>query len=615
MLRTGFGFLTSLTLISCLLFSPCYAQTDESAAPWRIEDAGEVEYLPSGSIDLNRITLGELLQVLGMTYDLARAVIELREALGSFSSLDELRRLEDVSPETIEQISPYFRVTLEGRKYTINATTRYQFDSPIKEGVEESPYRQGEKLFFSGESGISLGLAFEKDAGEGELWDHSAFSLELPLPEAKGFMVLGDYLAGFGQGLVIRARRNFGLSGRSSDHMIFYPRRLRPYHSWDESIALRGAGANLNLNPVNVFTWGSQRYRDAYLNESGQITSFDDSGLHRSATEEARRDACLEEAWGAHVEYGKLGRNLSIGATLSSVKWDRQYVNDDESISETRAGSFNLGYDAEKANVIMEAAWDDRGAGAQMGSMQLISRLLKTSVSIYYVDPDYFAPLASSLDFDLGKVNNREGVYASLRIKIPHGSLSGFAHLYRFPRRQPGQSWGGQDLYVRNELRLARGLSSTLTSRWVQEEEGGTIEKTSRWRGSESINWMPSSDFRLKSKVDLCTSHLTNAVGWMLRLSADGARSVSPGFHIDSGFGTALYYADDYAVRLYWFEYDESRSMRARPLWGKGGILEVSVGLRYQSWGRLRIRLFWDQPMADSNRSPSRTITLLYLYR
>lgn len=603
--------------ILCLLqvFPPlCSGQIGEIVAPWRIVGDGEVELGPASRLNLNTASEDDLLQISGMTPELASDIVRLREVGGLFEDVEDLKRLSGINDDIFELISPYLEVRPEDETASVSFISRCQFDQPASEDVESAPYRLGEKFTLGHTGGVILGLAFDKDPGEKVPWDHSSFSLEIPFSQEDGEVILGDYLVGAGQGLIVQTRRNFGLSFDRVGHLRIYPHGLKSYHGWDENIALRGAGVLVAAQPVQFFAWGSQRYRDAYLNEDGQITSIDDSGLHRTDSEQERQDACLEDAWGLHVSFSKAPDQWTVGSTLSSVRWDRRFLFQDEPLSRAFVAGADVQLKWGEANLGFESGWDDRGENAVMATVMMESELIRGTAAVYHADAGYFSPLASALDFDLGEVNNREGVYSNAKVKVSNATLAGFVHLYKYPERLPGESWGGQDFFIGGEMPIGNYFGFSANSRWTQEEESDTCQKASRWRGSCALLAKLDGGWRLKSRLYLAASHETMSLGRMIILGSDWKKRIRQNLRAKGEVGLGFYQADDYAVRLYWLEYDESRSLRARPLWNTGAILQIKAGLRHTKWGSLQVVLLWDRPKTGSDRLASRTLTFVYRY-
>lgn len=597
-----------------LTSSPILAQPEESTAPWRLESAGPINLLLVEPLDINTVNLETLAQVPGLTPDLAQGIIEYRNEAGPFQSLDDLHNVEGINEAILETISNYIKVIHDIDVYTVSYICRYRQDYPASSAVRESSYRFSQRLRVENSAGVALGVGLDKDPGEEELWDHSSLALEIPLPKLDGRLILGDYLVGFGHGLVIKTRRNYGLGRRPDGNLRVYPEMIKAYHSWDENIALRGVAFITQMRKIGVSAWASSRYRDARVNENGRIISFDLSGLHRTESEESHRDVCREETAGVHVAWVLPESNLTIGFTSSVVNWNLPFLFDDSPIFDTYAAGIDLRYAVRRISAMVECAWDDRGNGAQMADVQFRSVLFRSALALYHVDPDYFAPLASGLDFELGEVNNREGVYSHFKIYLPRGFLSGVMHLYQFPRRLPGESWRGQDFSLYAAFKLLRGIESSFSSRWVQEEDPETPNKVSRWRGSASIAVFPGNNWRLEPELRLARVHETEGLDYLIGLAMKRWWRPLPKFSVETEIGLGYYDADEYSQRLYWVEYDISRSMRVRPLWYRGALLEIKLNLKHSKWGSLHIDSLWDQPDDYSDRSPSRSLTVTFKY-
>src|SRR5262249_10887812 len=62
------------------------------------------------TIDLNRATKAELLQLPGVGEHTADAILAAREERGSFRKVDELREVKGIGPMRLERIRPHVRV-------------------------------------------------------------------------------------------------------------------------------------------------------------------------------------------------------------------------------------------------------------------------------------------------------------------------------------------------------------------------------------------------------------------------------------------------------------------------------------------------------------------------
>ena len=68
---------------------------------------------PSGVVNVNTATAGELMALPGIGEARARAILEMREARGGFESIEELEDVKGIGPRALDRLRP--NLTLEGR--------------------------------------------------------------------------------------------------------------------------------------------------------------------------------------------------------------------------------------------------------------------------------------------------------------------------------------------------------------------------------------------------------------------------------------------------------------------------------------------------------------------
>jgi len=210
---------------------------------------------------------------------------------------------------------------------------------------------------------------------------------------------------------------------------------------------------------------------------------------------------------------------MIVGTTLSSVSWNLPFLKNDDPVAATTAAGVDFRYARERLTARGECGWDNWGHAAQMVDLRLKLKLFHAALVLYQADPDYFAPLASSLDFELGEIRNRRGIYSHFRAFLRKGYLCGFMHLYRFPERLPDESWGGQDYSLLGMVRLSESIEASLSSRWVQEEESETHEQISRWRSVARINVSPVNSWHLKPELRVARTPGVADTGYLLSVS------------------------------------------------------------------------------------------------
>lgn len=129
------------------------------------------------------------------------------------------------------------------------------------------PYYNHLKYRFRYKDRVQFGVTAEKDAGE-QFWGehhkgYDFFSAHLELRNVGKIktLVLGDFRANFGQGLVMRT--DFSM-GKSSYVMQVTPKSngLKKFSSTSETDFLRGAGATFRFGKVDVTAFYSNRIID-----------------------------------------------------------------------------------------------------------------------------------------------------------------------------------------------------------------------------------------------------------------------------------------------------------------------------------------------------------------
>jgi competence protein ComEA len=105
------------------------AASFHASRPTERQDAAVVQ-----TIDLNRATKAELLQLPGVGEHLAEDILAVREQRGGFHDVDDLREVKGIGPMRLERIRPHVRV--EGANVTVVS------GSLVEPSAEKSPQRR-----------------------------------------------------------------------------------------------------------------------------------------------------------------------------------------------------------------------------------------------------------------------------------------------------------------------------------------------------------------------------------------------------------------------------------------------------------------------------------------
>lgn len=165
-------------------------------------------------------------------------------------------------------------------------------------------------------SRLAVGLRIEKDPGE-RFYDSHGGYVQLRQLGCASQILLGDYRASFGEGLVMGGS---GWHSKSAPSMRQLG-GLRPMTGTSESGFLRGAAATFQCNRhLSVSALLSHQSLDATLTSDGEVQTFITNGLHRSASEYAKHHNTQATLAGADVTWRKasadnLLKDFYIGAT------------------------------------------------------------------------------------------------------------------------------------------------------------------------------------------------------------------------------------------------------------------------------------------------------------
>ena len=326
----------------------------------------ELLYYAEHPINLNKTTKEEL-QNLDLLSELQ--IIHLLEHIeknGSLLSIIELQAVKGFDLYTIQRILPFVKVSLdlENPAYSIKRIlengqhqfiARYQTIYENQKGylnkrdtglLHNSGYLGSkEKLYtryiFKHGHKLSVGFTGEKDPGEEffkgtQKQGFDFYSAHLFVKNAGIIksLAIGDYQVQFGQGLSFWSGLSFGKSSFALNQQRLGI-GLRPYGSVDENRFMRGGGITLGFNNFESTVFVSHKNIDAnissipdtnwvdqepHIKKEITVTSFQQTGFHRTLTEIAGKNSVMENILGGNLAYKK--RNFSIGTTVVKSVYD-----------------------------------------------------------------------------------------------------------------------------------------------------------------------------------------------------------------------------------------------------------------------------------------------------
>lgn len=384
------------------------------------------------------------------------------------------------------------------------------------------PYYNHLKYRFKYRNNIQFGVTAEKDAGE-QFWGehnrgydfYSAFFELKDIGKLKT-LVVGDYRANFGQGLIMRT--DFSM-GKSSYVMQVSPRAsgLKKFSSTAEYDIFRGVGATVRLGKFDITGFYSAKKIDGDT-INGSFSSIVKTGLHRTTNDLSKKNTVLHQVAGADVTFNH--QWFQVGATAyyahfdhslqpRSANYNRFYF----SGNEQKAASVNYKLRWHKMNIFGEAAMTDReNAYAFTNGMSFnpVSRVSFVALHRYF-SKEYDVLYGRTFS-ETARVNNETGFYIGAEV-IPfrYWKLSGYIDSYQFPWNKFGVDAPsiGKDYLLQMEYSPRRDMNMYWRFKYEENSKNYTDTATvmpvltaqPKWQARYQLNYR-FGRFNFKNQLD-----------------------------------------------------------------------------------------------------------------
>ena len=586
-------------------------------------------------LDVNAATAEELAQVPALGAGGGAAVVREREAGGPFRSLGDLARVEGLAAADRLDAAPYLTVgdARSARfpappsladvrsELRLAAVQRVQRRLDLGAGYlgpdsarayPGSPARVYTRLRATVRRQVSVNLTLEKDPGETFEGGADYVSGHAALLDAGRIdaLVVGDFVAEFGQGVALWRASGFGKGPDAVGGPVRSGRGLRPYGSVDETNFLRGAGLTVAVTPhVYATAFASRRALDASvltpdtLGGSGIVTSLSANGLHRTDRERARAGALRETLVGGGAEVrlasaalvsraGVVGMRSTFDTPLA--RGDRPDQLFDFEGSEATTVSAYADASGRAGRAFGEVV---RGPGGALGGVGgVLADLGGAEVLVVgrHYDPGFTALHGYPFGERNGTGRNETGLYAGLRLRPASAwTVDAYFDQYRFPflRFNVPRPSRGREALVRVEHRPRRYLRASLQTRTETREVGLDVPNVvagsavggvgDRTRQSVRLQgeWDASRSLRLRVRVEGSRAVAPTASGGAVQLGSlvyqDVRWQAAPWLRLDTRL--AVFETDGFDARIFVFENDLTGVFSVPALAGRGARAYVLV--------------------------------------
>lgn len=430
--------------------------------------------LRSHPLDLNSASADQLRSLFVLSESQIGGILDYRERAGRLLSIYELQNVPGLDPITISRLEPFVmvsesslaeknlfhRITDFNNSYLI---LRHQRTIELRKGFRSisnqpaafrgSPDNIYMRFRTSKANDHSIGFTAEKDAGEAIDWnpesqrfglDYYSLHFQLVNKGRLNNLILGDFQAQFGQGLLLGGAFGVGKGGET----IATTRRSNlgflPYTSLDENNFFRGVAVTLRLSRYwRLSSFISHKRMDGStqvdsLGNVIEISSFNQTGLHRTETELANRKSLTENNAAAVLEYQ---RNTFHSGIVVHANHFSLPVNSNPTLynqfsfkgAELVNTSAYLNYSWHNFSFFSEIAKSlDKGFAGVAGMLASLSHSMDLSMVYRNYARDFQSYYGNAFG-ENSRPQNESGLYLGWKYRVGRDHhLSGYTDLFRF---------------------------------------------------------------------------------------------------------------------------------------------------------------------------------------
>ena len=574
-------------------------------------------------INLNNASYDELLDFQLLSAKQVDEIIQHREKFGKFISIHELQAVNGLSLEDIRIMLPFVMVKGDLDRYQVNSVKELLFDgdyqlfirytqvldeqrgyTDLEEGQTGSRYLGNpSKIYarfrYNFAQKLSYGFTVEKDAGE-EVFGSSQprgfdfYSGHIFIRDVGIFksIAVGDYEVKLGQGLIMWSGFGFGKSPmvtnvkKESD-------QLKAYTSVDENRFMRGLATTISAGKnVEITTFLSRDRKDANItvNEDAEsdliaeVSSLQESGLHRTLSEVSNKDALNITIAGGNIKYSRRISHIGITATHTRLDADirrRSQLYNQFEFSGNSVTNFGFDYSLLIKNFYFfgEYAMSGNMAIATVnGFLASLDPKADLAVVHRYYQKDYHALFANPFA-ESRNPYNEHGIYAGLSLKpIEKLRFDNYIDYYKFPwlRYQVDAPSSGLDFLSQLTFRPSRTME--MYFRYKNEVKDGNLPGNEtridvltgkkRQNIRFHISYKVSGSFTFKNRFEYVIYEDPEKEKGYLIYQDIIYQPLSSPFSFSARF--ALFDTKTYDTRVYAFESDVLYAFSIPPYYNKG---------------------------------------------
>lgn len=564
-------------------------------------------------ININEADANQLRELMFLNDNQIAVLLDSRWKRRGFSTIYELKDLDGFYVDLILAIEPF--ITFD----KVEKNDKLRLSSMLKYGKNQVLFRYGRvleqqqgylpiddstlaehpnsrylgdknKIYFrykySYRDRVSFGVLGDKDAGEQMFKGNNPYGFDfysahffLKNQGNLKALAIGDYHLEFGQGLTMWSGLAFGKSVMAIN-IQRQARGLRANTSANEVLFFRGAAATYRFfKKLDLTVFYSNKGLDAGLNirdtastEDLVFSGIQESGLHRTHNEVAKKGAVNEQIIGSNINFKYKG--LRTGFTAYKTIYDKELYKDItpyQYYDFQGKENFNMGLDASYANkylsVFGEASMSANGGKAVLlGSIFNLHPRLTFSILYRNFQKNYQAFYAIPIS-EGGKAQNEEGIYLGALLHLGTKSdLRFYYDIFKFPwlRYRVNSPSYGNEFSMQYERRPSRHFSYYFRYQFEEKslnltDDDITITDVTRKRRHNirfHLSYKLSHQLKLQSRLNFAAYQqepLKISKGYLLYQDVQYSLDKIP---LKFSFRYAVFNTDDYNSRIYAYEND-----------------------------------------------------------
>ncbi|MBS3915206.1 MAG: helix-hairpin-helix domain-containing protein [Bacteroidetes bacterium] len=487
----------------------------------------ELLFYTEHPIPLNQADYDELVRCPLISPAQAISIINHRNKFGVFIHIHELQVL-GFPPEQIIILLPFitlqpdFKENITRWKELISlgkiqsfTTVKRKTPTELPQGSMGNTLSQSLRFRYYLPNYFSMGFSMEKDPGE-KYWNRGPDFISAHLfLENQGkikTLALGDYVLGFGQGLVMGS--GFGMGKSAMVNMIKRtPVNLKAYRGINEFQFHRGMAIRLKFGKLDWITAISHLRLDSRTqsdtNGNMIFLNPDLDGLHRTEKEISGKKTNTRSMLGSWLQQTSGNSQYGFGvcyylygnASIPSPDLYKLFDPNKESQS-----FFHFFQSKTIGRIHAFSEWalspENRSKAAVAGILTTLGKWMESSFIWRHYDPGFIAPFSNAFG---NHSSNETGVYSGIRLFIKSKIiLSQYIDMYRNPWLQYriyNSSYGMDNLW---QLEVQMNKKTHWYLRYRLQEKPQAENNTEPMKLS-SINHMQSLRMHLSSALDKST--------------------------------------------------------------------------------------------------------------